>query len=133
MKHLTLALPLLLLAACTTKKEMLSLPSDTGVKGTYKEPFEQVKKAALDALAELGFKHNKDIPSDEFTFQVLYSQGLSTGTAGRYVRVTITKGDTERVVYFAVRSKTESDEARKLDEVLAKDLHARTATRLAPK
>jgi len=134
MRHIRLALPLLLaLAACATKKEVLAAPSDSGVKGVYKETFDQVKKAATDSMAEMGFKFNKEGQSDEFTWQTLYSQGLSSGTSGRYARLTITKGDTERTVYFLVKSKTESDDARKLDDLLAQDLHKKTAARLQPK
>jgi hypothetical protein len=134
MKNLSRALPLLLvLGACATKKEVINAPSDSGVKAAYKETFDQVKKAATDSLAEMGFGFKQEGMKDEFTWWTLYSQGLSSGTSGRYARLTITKGDTERTVYFLVRSKTESDEARKLDDVLAQDLHRKTAARLAPK
>lgn len=134
MKSLIRVLPVLLvLGACTTKKEMLNAPSDSGVKATYKETFDQVKKASMDSLAELGFGFKQEGMKDEFTWWALYSQGLSTGTSVRYARLTISKGDTERTVYFLIKSKTESDEARKLDEVLAQDLHRKTAARLAAK
>lgn len=134
MKNLIRAFPLLVvLGACATKKEMLNAPSDSGVKAAYKESFDQVKKASMDSLAEMGFGFKQEGMKDEFTWFALYSQGLSSGTAGRYARLTIAKGDTERTVYFLVRSKTESDEARKLDDVLAQDLHRKTAARLAAK
>jgi len=134
MRNALRALPLLFLfAACTTKKEMLNAPSDAGVKAVYKEAFDPVKKASMDSLAELGFSFKQEGLKDEFTWWALYSQGLSSGTAGRYARLTIAKGDVERTVYFHVKSKTESDEARKLDDLLAQDLHKKTAARLAAK
>ena len=134
MKNMLRALPLfVLLGACATKKEVLNAPSDSGVKAAYKEPYDPVKRAAMDSLAEMGFTFKQEGLKDEFTWYALYSQGLATGTSGRYARLTITKGDTERTVYFLVRSKTESVEAQKLDEVIAKDLHTKTAARLAPK
>jgi hypothetical protein len=134
MKNILRALPLfVLLGACATKKEVLNAPSDSGAKATYKEPYDQVKRAATDSLLEMGYSFKQEGLKDEFTWYALYSQGVSTGTSGRYARLTITKGDTERTVYFLVRSKTESAEAMKTDDVLAQDLHKRTAGRLTPK
>ncbi|NJN40403.1 MAG: hypothetical protein HC807_05580 [Gammaproteobacteria bacterium] len=57
------ALALALLAACATKSEMRSLPSDAGVKGVYAQPFDVVKRAALDSSGELGFNLPYDSPS----------------------------------------------------------------------
>src|SRR6185503_10534646 len=48
------------LAGCATKKYMMSRPLDAGVKGVYKAPFDKVRRAAQDALAERGFHFDRD-------------------------------------------------------------------------
>jgi hypothetical protein len=130
MKRLLPALLPLLLAACATRAEMRSLPSDAGTKGVYAATFEKVRLAAQDSTGELGFKIKEQYGTDDHTY--IASQGLSTGTSGRYVRVRVVKGD-EIAVYVAVRSKAESREAMQTDELIEKDVHKRIAARLAAK
>lgn len=127
-KTILLALPLF--AACATRAEMRSLPSDAGTKAVYKDSFEKVRLAAQDSTGELGFKIKEQYGADEHVY--IASQGLSTGTSGRYVRVRITKGP-ETAVFVAVRSKAESREAAQTDELIEKDIHKRIAGRLGAK
>lgn len=126
----TLPLLLPLFAACATKAEMRSLPSDAGTKAVYKAAFEKVRLAAQDSTGEIGFKIKEQYGSDDFTF--IASQGLSSASSGRYVRVRIVKGD-EVTVYVAIRSKAESREAAQTDDLIEKDIQKKIAARLEAK
>ena len=134
MKQLLIAVPLLL-AACATKGEMLSLPSDAGTKAVYKAPFEKVRLAAQDTSGELDFEIKpKETTTTDAEVRFLSSQGISSGTSGRYLRVRVVKGEGDEVTVFAViRSKTESSEARMTDDLIEKDFHKKVAARLEKK
>lgn len=134
MKKLLLGLPLLL-AACATKGEMRSLPSDAGTKGVYKASFDKVRLAAQDTSAELGFEIKpKETISLDTEVRLLASQGITSGGTGRYLRIRIAKGEGDEVaVYAVIRSKTESNEARMTDDLIEKDYHKKLAARLEKK
>lgn len=126
----TLLLLLPLFAGCATKAEMRSLPSDAGTKVVYKASFEKVRLAAQDSTGEIGFKIKEQYGTDDFTF--IASQGLSSASSGRYVRVRIVKGDGISV-FVAIRSKSETREAMHTDDLIEKDIHKRIAARLEAK
>lgn len=132
MKRTVLVLLPLCLAACATKSEMRTLPSDAGTKAVYKESYEKVRLAAQDSTAELGFKVNPKDQSlaSESEYWYIGSQGIGSGN--RYVRVRLVKG-AETTVFVALRSKAESREATQTDELIEKDIHKRIAARLAAK
>lgn len=129
----TLIAILPLLAACATRSEVENLPPDSGVKAIYKESYDKVKLAAQHTALELGFKLKKEGMKDEHTYFFLSSQGLGTGSSGRYLRVVIPTGEAERAVYVLVRSKAESVENQRMDDLLAQDLHKKIAARLSAK
>ena len=122
-----------LLVACATKSEIKMLPQDAGVKAVYKETYEKVRRAAQDTAAEFGFKTKEEGMKDEHTWHFLASQGMSSGTSGRYLRVVIPTGEAERGVYVVVRSKAESVENQRMDDLLAQDIHKKIAGRLSTK
>ena len=130
-KSLIALLPLL--TACATKSEVLNLPPDSGVKAVYKESYEKVKIAAQHTALELGFKQKQEGMKDEHTYYFYSSQGIGSGTGGRHLRVIIPAGEAERAVYILVRSKTESNDNHRTDDLIAQDMHKRIATRLAAK
>jgi len=132
MKKMLIAL-LPLLGACATKSEVLQLPPDYGVKAVYKESYEKVKLAAQHSSLELGFTQKQEGMKDEHTYYFLSSQGMGAGGGGRYLRVIIPTREAERAVYIVVRSKAESSENMRMDEVLAQDIHKKIAARLAAK
>lgn len=131
-KSLVLLLLLALLQACATKKGMTSKPLDTGVKTVYAGPFDKVKKAVYDSLGEMSFtvKEDKWDGRSENSYLIVASQGLSSGTLGRYCRVVIEKGDGEQTVYVLMESKVPGKDAETFDESLAKDFHGHVAKRL---
>ncbi len=122
-----------LLAACATKGEVKMLPPDAGVKAVYKESYEKVKLAAQHTALELGFKQKEEGMKDEHTYYFLSSQGMGTGSSGRYLRIIIPSGEAERAVYVVVRSKAESVENQRMDDLLAQDIHKKIAARLTAK
>lgn len=112
---------------------MRSLPSDAGSKAVFKQSLEKVRLAAQDSTGELGFKI-KEQNSSSSEASYIASQGLSTGTSGRYVRVRTAQSENGEVaVYVAVRSKAESREAAQTDELIEKDILKRIAGRLGAK
>ncbi len=129
----TLIAILPLLAACATKSEVKMLPPDSGVKAVYKESFEKVKLAAQHTALELGFKMKEEGMKDEHSYYFLSSQGMGTGSSGRYLRITIPAGEAERAVYVVVRSKAESVDNQRMDELLAQDIHKKMGARLSVK
>lgn len=134
MKH---ALPLLLLAlaACTTKKSIMAKPLDVGLKSAYEAPFDKVKRACYDSLAELSFgvKEEKWDSRDSNTWVITASQGLSSGSTGRYARVAIEKTDAKQTVYVLVEAKAAVRDAATVDEAIAKDLQGRIEKRVLAK
>ena len=134
MKKTLLALPLLL-AACATKGEMRSLPSDAGTKGVYKASFEKVRLAAQDTSGELGFEIKpKETVSTDTEVRMLSSQGVTSGGTGRYLRIRVAKGEGDEVaVYAVIRSKAETNEARMTDDLIEKDFQKKLAARLEKK
>jgi hypothetical protein len=123
---------LLSLAACTTRKYMLSRPLDSGFKAVYESPFDKVKRASYDVLAEVGFsvKDERWDERAENAWVINSSQGLSAGTVGRYARIVIQKTDREQTVFVLVESKAATREAAASDEDTAKSLLARIEKRL---
>ena len=126
---------LLLAAGCATRSEMRMLPSDAGAKAVYRSSPDRVRLACMDTAGELGFKVKEQTGSDaDHTF--IASQGLSSGSSGRYLRVRLSRGDGdagEMKVYVVVRSKVESKETAHTDELLEKDFQQRVAKRLEAK
>jgi hypothetical protein len=131
MKRLLMA-PLILLAACATKSEVKGMPPDTGLKAVYKEPFEKVKLAAQHTALELGFKLKEEWMASEHSTYILYSQSMAPGS-GRWLRYHIPTGEAERVTYVFVQSKSESNDNRRTDDLLAQEIHKKIAARLAAK
>ncbi len=127
---LLLALPLLTVS-CATRKSMLARPLDTGIKAEYEAPFDKVKRAVYDSLADLTFsvKDEKWDARDPNSFVINSSQGLSTGSTGRYARVVIEKTETKQTVYVLVESKAAVRDAMTVDEAIAKDLQGRIEKR----
>ncbi len=132
MKNLNVALVLALLlpAGCVTKKQIAGRPSDAGIKVVYPQDFAKVKRAALDALGELAFEVKEDKWADEYRYQIIASQGLTTGTPGRLVRILIEKGEKERTTYILVESRAGSQDSATIDDAIARDLHRKMDVRL---
>jgi len=131
---LLLALPLLAVS-CATRKSMLARPLDAGVKAQYEAPFDKVKRAAYDSLAELSFavKDEKWDARDANSYVINSSQGLSTGSTGRYARIVIEKTETKQTLYVLVESKAAVRDAETVDEAIAKDLQGRIEKRVLSK
>ncbi|MBV8880906.1 MAG: hypothetical protein JO332_13125 [Planctomycetaceae bacterium] len=128
------ALPLLLVS-CATRKSMLARPLDAGIKAVYEAPFDKVKRAAYDALADMtfGVKDEKWDARDSNSYVINSSQGLSTGSTGRYARVVIEKTETKQTVYVLVESKAAVRDSATVDEAIGKDLQSRIEKRLTAK
>src|SRR5882672_4713432 len=94
---LRVVLPLLVVS-CATRKSMMARPLDAGIKADYEAPFDKVKRAAYDSLAELTFsvKDEKWDARDSNSYVINSSQGLSTGSTGRYARIVIEKTDSKQ-------------------------------------
>ncbi len=132
-------LPLLALAltltACATRKSMMARPLDSGVRAEYEAPFDKVKRAAFDALADMtfGVKEEKWDARDANAYVISSSQGLSTGSTGRYARIVIQKTDAKQTVYVLVESKAAVRDAATVDDAIAKDLQGRIEKRVVGK
>jgi hypothetical protein len=126
---------LLVVGGCATRKYMMSRPLDNGLKAVYAAPFDKVKRAAYDALAELtyGVKDEKWDERDKECFVINSSQGLGSGTAGRYARVVLQKGEAEQTVYVLVESKAASRDSSTADEDAAKGIQSRIEKRVTNK
>ena len=127
---LLLVLPLLAVS-CATRKSMLARPLDNGIKAEYEAPFDKVKRAVYDSLADMTFsvKDEKWDARDSNSYVINSSQGLSTGSTGRYARVVIEKTETKQTVYVLVESKAAVRDAATVDEAIAKDLQGRIEKR----
>ena len=99
-----LAAPLLLLAACQTKKEMLNLPWDAGSQKIYAAPFDKVRLSCEDACRESYYmlKEKESRPLDSNRYQILASQGATAGN--RYVRIHIENQSGQIAVWVVVSS-----------------------------
>ena len=128
-------LPLLVLLAvsCATRKSMMARPLDAGIKAEYEAPFDKVKRAAYDSLSDMtfGVKDEKWDARDANSYVINSSQGLSTGSTGRYARIVIEKTDAKQTVYVLVESKAAVRDAATVDEAIAKDVQSRIEKRLA--
>jgi hypothetical protein len=131
---LSLALPLLVVS-CATRKSVMSKPLDAGIKAEYEAPFDKVKRAVYDSLSELSFavKDEKWDARDSNSYVVNSSQGLSSGSTGRYARVVVEKTDAKQTVYVLVESKAATRDAATVDEAVAKDLQGRIEKRVLGK
>ena len=134
-QRLTALALFLALTACATKKSVMALPLDSGQKAVYEAPFDKVKRSAYDALTELGYsvKDQQWDQRGEHTWVITASQGLSAGTAGRYSRIAIQKGEKEQTVYVVVESKASSRSAGAQDEDDAKSMLSRIEKRALSK
>lgn len=114
---------------------MLARPLDEGVKAVYQAPFDKVKRAAYDSLATLTFtvKDEKWDGRSENCYLINSSQGLSTGSTGRYARIVIEKTETTQTVYVLVESKASSHDSAPVDEAIAKDLQSHIEKRVTAK
>jgi hypothetical protein len=130
-----LAALLLTLTACATRKYMLSKPLDSGVKATYAATFDKVKRAAYDSLGDLNYGVKDEIwdNRDPNAFVINASQGLSTGSTGKYARIVIMKADSEQTVYIYVESKAATRSSAASDEDDAKNIHSRIEKRVTAK
>jgi hypothetical protein len=125
-----LSLALFALGGCVTRKAISSRPSDAGVKAVFAEDFDKVKRAAFDAMGDLAFEVKEEGWADTYLYRIVGSQGLSSGTAGRLVRIMIEKGEKERTAWILVETKLASSSSP-IDETIARDLQKRLAARLA--
>jgi hypothetical protein len=132
MRRRALAVPLLALAACATRSDVDSLPSDAGIPKTYAFPFEKVLPACENSLAELGFKkvekYTRSIAAQRF--RLLSSQGVTGESSGRFARIDIENQNTQCTVWVVLLSKVKSREAEAVENAIAEDLHKRIAARL---
>ena len=126
---------LLTTASCATRKYMLSRPLDNGVKAVYAAPFDKVKRAAYDALADLNYGVKDEVwdSRDPSAFVVNSSQGLSTGSTGKYARIVILKSDKDQTVYVLVESKAATRSSAAADEDDAKSIQSRIEKRVTAK
>jgi len=129
-RALLLGLPLLV-AACATRKQVTARPLDSGLSSELGAPFDTVKRAATDSLSELNFsvKEERWDSRDSGAYVILSSQGLSSGSTGRYARVVIIRGETTQTVRVLVESKAAVHDAAAVDEAIAKDLQSRIEKR----
>lgn len=132
MKNALLLLLPLLFTGCATKKSMMARPLDAGLKAVYEAPFDKVKRATYDSLADMTFtvKDEKWDSRDSSSWVITSSQGLSTGSTGRYARVVIEKTETKQTVYVLVESKAAVRDAATVDDAIAKDLQSRIEKRV---
>ena len=121
----------LLLGACQTRAAIRNAPSDAGIAASYAGDFDRVKQASRDAVAEASFTVREDGAWDK-AWRIVATQGLSSGTVGRMVRVVLQPGMPVGV-HVLVRSKVDTREAEVADDALAQDIHKRIAARLAPR
>ena len=131
-----LLLPILLAAAaCTTRKTVMARPLDSGIQVQIEAPFERVKLAALESLSDLSFavKDEKWDPRDPNAYVVTSSQGLSSGSTGRYARIVIEKSETKQTVHVLVESKAGTRDAASIDDAVARDLESRLEKRVLSK
>jgi hypothetical protein len=129
-RTLVTALAVLAAVGCTTRKQIASRPSDAGTKGVYAKPFDKVKRASLDALGELGFTVKEEGWADEYRYQIIGTQGMTTHGPGRLARVMIEKGDQERTVYTLTQSRAALEDHTTVDEAIGRDLQRKIASRL---
>jgi hypothetical protein len=111
---------------------MMSRPLDSGLKAVYAAPFDKVKKAFYDVVAELDYsiKDEKWDGRDETSYVINTSVGLSSGGAGKYARFVIQKSEKEQTVYVLVESKAATRGATASDEDDAKSIQARIEKRV---
>jgi hypothetical protein len=133
--RLVLLALLLTTSACATRKYMLSRPLDSGAKAVYTAPFDKVKRATYDALADLqyGVKDELWDNRDPNAYVINTSQGLSSGSTGKYARVVIMKGDAEQTVYVYVESKAATRSSAAADEDDGKNIQGRIEKRVTAK
>ena len=129
------ALLLTVSSSCATRKYMLSRPLDSGVKAVYPAPFDKVKRATYDALADLqyGVKDELWDSRDSNAYVINTSQGLSTGSTGKYARVVILKSEQEQTVYVYVESKAATRSSAAGDEDDARSIQGRIEKRVTAK
>lgn len=124
-------------SSCATKKWMMSRPLDSGIKATYKVPFEKVQRAAFDTLIERGFGYKEEDKKwddrAENAFVINSSKGLSAGSTGQYARVVIQKTDSEQTVFVLVESKAATRDSNPADEDAAKGILAGIEKRVTAK
>ena len=133
--RLILVALLLASSGCATRKYMLSRPLDSGVKAVYPAPFDKVKRASYDALAELNFGVKDELwdNRDANAYVINTSQGLSSGSTGKYARVVILKAEKDQTVYVYVESKAATRSSAPADEDDAKSIQARIEKRVTAK
>jgi hypothetical protein len=133
MRHplvLVLLCPLVLQTGCATRSKVKNQPSDAGVAATYQAPFAKVKVAARDALAELDFAVREEGILDDHDWRIVASQGITSGTLGRIVRVILEDAGGRVVVRVLVESKLDTDSTSAADGAIADSVHKRIAARL---
>lgn len=118
------------LPGCATKSEVRNMPSDSGLAATYTATTEKARLAAKDSITELRYTLKDDVAHAEGWWRILATQGLSSGGAGRIVRVMIEDKKGTVVVRVVVQSRTDTVEARGADAAIAEDVQKRIAVRL---
>jgi len=126
---------LLSFTGCATRKYMLSRPLDSGLKAVYAAPFDKVKRACYDTIAEVDYsiKDEKWDGRDDTCWVINTSVGLSSGGAGKFARIVIQKSEKEQTVYVLVESKAGTRGAAAGDEDDQKSLQARIEKRVTGK
>lgn len=121
----------LLMAACTTRNDVRSMPSDSGVRAEYGADLDRTRLAARDALGEMRFTIRDDESLAPHLWRILATHGLNDGTLGRIARIMIDHQGSRAMVHVVVESKLETDAARAEESALAQDLQKRIAARLS--
>jgi hypothetical protein len=132
-----LLLALVLATGCATKKYMMSRPLDAGTKAVYNAPFDKVRRAAQDALAERGFHFDRDkdekwLEADN-AHMINSSKGLSAGSTGQYARIVINKSESQQTVFVLVESKAATRDSNAADDDVAKGVQAAIEKRVTAK
>ncbi len=121
--------------SCATRKYMMSQPLDNGLKAVYDAPFDKVKRACYDVIAELSYsiKDEQWDHRDDKAWVINSSVGLASGGAGKYARFVILKSEKEQTVYVLVESKAGTRGAAQADQDDQKSIQARIEKRVTGK
>lgn len=109
-----------LASGCSTRAQVRDAPGDAGILRSYAGPFDQVRKAALAALAESSLPVSEEWWLDRTRWSVLAAPGIS-----RVARVVVEDHPTDCRVWTLVQSKPNV-----VDEAAAEELQVRIAKAL---
>jgi hypothetical protein len=121
--------------SCATRKYMMAQPLDSGLKAVYDAPFDKIKRACYDVIAELSYtvKDEQWDHRDDKAWVINSSVGLASGGAGKYARFVIQKSEKEQTVYVLVESKAGTRASAQADQDDQKSIQARIEKRVTGK